>query len=124
MRQESSESLLEAKEIKKYIKDRYEPFEYKVHIYNDGKIDIYTIVKSEDKGFEIETPLRFLEVDVLEIANMILKSKGIEIEGKGWIIIEHVDGDGREPMDYGSKEFMGVKFRWKNPKQYEGVTNV
>ena len=107
-----SKSTLKAKKIEKYIRKKYTPIEYKV-IFHDRNETVNIQIETESKrdGFKVTTPITFDEKDILEIADKILRKKGIKYYHPK-IFISHIDGESFEPMDYGSSEFSGVTFNW------------
>ena len=107
-----SKSILKAKKIEKYIRNKYSPTEYNVNIFDRGEsvnIQIETTTKRE--GFKVITPMVFESEDLYDITNKILEKKGIKSKNLR-TVIKHNDGDSREHMDYGTFEFVGVRFVW------------
>lgn len=111
MTKETSTSILPAEDIEKHVKNKYEPTSFTTNIYRREEVDFYIKVVTERNGFKVETPYRFDEKDILEVAADMLREKGINGEPV-CTIVEMEDGDAREPMDYGSPKFKGVKFKW------------
>jgi len=97
MIKEAARSILPAEEIKKYIKGKYVPTVYKVYVIRE-EVEIYIEVQNIKKGFEVITPYRFLEKDIREIAEKILKKKNISIKSSNTKI-------------KGGK-FIGILFTW------------
>jgi len=111
MKKEPSVSILEAKEIEKFIVDKFKPIKLLTTVFSREEVDIYIETKSSKSGFEVITPITLKKDDILQFAKEILKTKKINAQ-KLSLNIVHADGDSREMLDYGTDEFAGVKFQW------------
>lgn len=76
-----------------------------------GQYDAVTArfdVDNKDE-FQVVEEITITEDEILDFAKAILDTKGFkptDIE----TVIDHIPGDSREPLDYGTREFAGVKF--------------
>lgn len=111
MIKEPSTSIVDAEEIKDFIVKKYKPTKFVINFLTGNELDIYIATKEQRDGFEVITPFRFKEADIIDFAKQILKAKKINAKNLS-LNITHVDGDSMEPMDYGTVEFSGVKFEW------------
>ena len=109
---ESRTSIVTAESIKRFIKEKYKPREYIEHTSRGKFNDIYITTHSKiNQGkYEIETPIRFMEKDIISIVELILKEDGV--------VFESYNEGGGSPLILDSNEDMntylvGVQFRLK-----------
>ena len=95
-------SYLDKEEVFKEIESQYKPIDMMVNVRSNS-VFIYFDVKSTKKGFDVFTPYKLDNSDIIQIAREILEGRGIRTDS----IEVNTISLGRDEY-----EFKNIKFVW------------